>query len=128
MRRSICSLLSQDPTMDVICETANGEEAVQKAEELQPDIVLLDISLPGISGIEAGRVIREVSPGSKIIFLSQHDSLHIVAEAMKAGGRGYITKGSAGTELVTAIRSVRDGFPFVSKDIVDQGWVLAPEG
>jgi DNA-binding NarL/FixJ family response regulator len=126
VRRSICSLLSQDPTLEVICETAHGEGAVQKAEELQPDLVLLDISLPGINGIEAGRLIRKVSPQSQIIFLSQHDSLQMVKEAMKVGGRGYVTKDSAAQELLTAIRNVREGSPFVSKQIVDQGWV--PEG
>ena len=81
VRRVICSLLSSDSSLDVVCQSADGEGAVEKAEELQPDLVLLDISLPGISGIEAGRRIRRVSPDSYIIFLSQHDSLQMVKDA-----------------------------------------------
>ena len=122
VRRTICELLSRDPTLDVVCQTASGEEAVQKAQELQPDLVLMDISLPGMSGIEAARQVRSVSPKSYIIFLSQHDSLQMANEAMKAGGHGYITKIDAASELLAAIRSVREGNRFVSQRIRSQGW------
>jgi DNA-binding NarL/FixJ family response regulator len=122
MRKAICDLLSHDPTLDVICQTASGEEAVSKAGELQPDLVLLDIGLPGISGIEAARQIRKVSPKSHIIFLSQHDSLQMVNEALEFGGHGYVAKVDAGLELLSAIRAVREGTRFVSLRIRDQGW------
>jgi DNA-binding NarL/FixJ family response regulator len=122
VRRVICSLLSSDPTLDVVCQTADGEGAVEKAEELQPDLVLLDISLPGISGIEAGRRIRRVSPDSYIIFLSQHDSLQMVKDALRVGGHGYVTKMDAGAELLKAIRTVSEGKRFVSQRILSQGW------
>ena len=122
VRRVICSLLSSDPALDVVCQTADGEGAVKKAEELQPDLVLLDISLPGISGIEAGRRIRRVSPDSYIIFLSQHDSLQMVEDALRVGGLGYVTKMDAGAELLKAIRTVSEGKRFVSQRIVSQGW------
>ena len=122
VRRVVCSLLSSDPTLNVICEAVSGEQAVQKAEELQPDLVLLDISLPGISGIEAGRRIRKVSPKSQIIFLSQHDSMEMVKDALQVGGHGYVAKIDAGHELLKAIHSVRDGKQFVSHRIVAQGW------
>jgi two-component system NarL family response regulator len=122
VRRVICSLLSSDPALDVVCQTADGEGAVEKAEELQPDLVLLDISLPGISGIEAGRRIRRVSPDSYIIFLSQHDSLQMVEDALRVGGHGYVTKMDAGAELLKAIRTVSEGNRFVSQRIVSQGW------
>jgi DNA-binding NarL/FixJ family response regulator len=125
LRRTICLLLSKEPGLEVICETASGEDAIEKAEELQPDIVLLDISLPGISGIEAASRILSVSPNSRIIFLSQHSSLHVVQEALKVGGHGYVTKSDAGLELVEAIRVVSDGGCFVSKLIRKQGW---PQG
>ena len=92
VRRSLCSLLSQEPTLDVICQTAGGEDAVIKAQELQPDIILLDINLPGISGIEAAYQIRTVSPNSRIIFLSQHDTVHIANEALKTGGTATLQK------------------------------------
>jgi DNA-binding NarL/FixJ family response regulator len=122
VRRVICSLLSSDPTLDVVCQTADGEEAVKKAEELGPDLVLLDISLPGISGIEAARRIRRVSPDSYIIFLSQHDSLQMVKDALRVGGHGYVTKMDAGAELLKAIRMVTEGKSFVSQRIVSQDW------
>jgi two-component system, NarL family, invasion response regulator UvrY len=122
VRRVICSLVSSDPALDVICQSADGEGAVKKAEELQPDLVLLDISLPGISGIEAGRRIRKVSPDSYIIFLSQHDSLQMVEDALRVGADGYVTKMDAGAELLKAIRTVSEGKRFVSQRIVSQGW------
>ncbi|HEX3352660.1 MAG TPA: response regulator transcription factor [Terriglobales bacterium] len=125
VRRAICSLLSSDPVLNVICQTADGEQAVQKAEEFQPDLVLMDISLPGISGIEAARRIRRVSPKTQIIFLSQHDSLQMVHDAMNVGGHGYVAKIDAGAELLKAIRAVREGKQFVSQRIVSQGWTTA---
>src|ERR1700722_13074213 len=123
VRRTICGILSRDPTLDVICQPADGEEAVKKAEELRPDLVLLDIGLPTMSGIEAARLICKVSPQSHIIFLSQHDSLQMAIEAMKAGGHGYVTKIDAAAELLEAIQSVGEGNHFVSQRIRDQGWV-----
>ena len=122
VRRAICSLLSGDPILNVICETTDGEQAVRKAEELQPDLILLDISLPGISGIEAARRIRRVSARSHIIFLSQHDSLQMVKDALSTGGHGYVAKSDAGLELLDAIRAVREGKRFVSQRITSQGW------
>lgn len=122
VRRTICSLLSSDPVLEVVCQTADGEQAVLKAEELQPDLVLLDISLPGISGIEAARRIRGVSPNSRIIFLSQHDSLQMVQDAVRVGGHGYVTKMDAASDLLRAIRTVREGKRFVSQRIVSPGW------
>ena len=86
VRRVVCVLLSKEPTLDVICQTASGEDAVKKAAELHPDLVILDIGLPGISGIEAARQILQVSPTSRIIFLSQHDSIQMAREASRAGG------------------------------------------
>ena len=124
VRRAVCALLSGDPILNIVCETADGEQAVQKAEELQPDLILLDISLPGISGIEAARRIRRVSPKSGLIFLSQHDSLQMVKDALNVGGHGYVAKIDAGQELLKAIRSVREGKQFVSQRIMSQGWKM----
>jgi DNA-binding NarL/FixJ family response regulator len=122
VRDMICSLLSQELTLNAVFQAANGEEAVKKADLLQPDLVLLDIGLQGITGLEAARQIPKVSPQTKIIFLSQHDSLHMANEALKIGGHGYVSKMDAGVELLKAIQSVREGTRFVSQRIRDQGW------
>ena len=123
VRRSICSLLAGDSTLDVICETADGDEAIAKAQELRPDVVLLDIRLHGTSGIEAARQIRRVAPESRIIFLSQFDSIHIAREAMQTGAHGYIVKSDAGQDLLRGIQAVRRGKAFVSQRLIDKGWV-----
>jgi DNA-binding NarL/FixJ family response regulator len=117
VRLSVSSILSQESTLDVICQSTDGEDAVIKAHELQPDVILLDISLPGISGIEAARQIGKVSPNSRILFLSQHDTVHMANEALKAGGYGYVTKGEAALELLNAVRTVSRGNRFVSSRI-----------
>jgi DNA-binding NarL/FixJ family response regulator len=123
VRRTICGLLSRDSGIDVICQTASGEDAVTKAVELQPDLVTMDIGLQGITGIEAARQISQLVPNCKIVFLSQHDSLQMVNEAMNVCGHGYVAKLDAPAELLKAIQSVREGTRFVSQRIRDQGWV-----
>jgi DNA-binding NarL/FixJ family response regulator len=125
VRRGICSVLSGDPTLDVVCETADGNEAIAKAEELLPDVVLLDIRLQGISGIEAARQIRRVSPESRIIFVSQFDSLQIAREAMQTGAHGYVVKSDAGQDLLRGIQAVRRGEAFVSQRLLAKGWAKA---
>ena len=100
VRRIICSLLSGDAMLDVVCETSDGDEAIAKAQEPLPDIVLLDIRLHGISGIEAARQIRRVAPESIIVFLSQFDSIQIAKEAMQTGAQGHIVKSDAGHDLL----------------------------
>jgi len=126
VRRVICALLSQESSLEVICQAATGEDAVKKAKELRPDLIILDIGLPGISGIDAARQIRQVSPTSKIIFLSQHDSIQMAREASKVGGRGYVSKIDASTELLTAVRSLEEGQFFVSQQVRRQGWTAEP--
>ena len=121
-RRGLRSVLAGDPELEVMCEAASGEEAVQKAQELRPDIILLDISLPGRSGIQAAATIRAVSPESRIIFVSQHDSAQIAKEALGVGGYGYVVKSDAGHDLLAAIKAARDGRTFVSRTLVARGW------
>lgn len=105
-RKFICSTLEQRGDLQVICEVSDGLEAVHKAEELKPDLILLDIGLPTLNGIEAARKIRELTPNSKIIFLSQESSPDVVNEALSLGARGYIVKTHAGSELLAAIEAV----------------------
>ena len=113
-RKFICSTLGKRPELQIIAEVADGLEAVQKAQELQPDLVSLDIGLPTLNGIEAARRIREVSPTSKILFLSADRSRDIAEEALRTGASGYVVKSDAGSELLPAIEAVLQGKRFVS--------------
>src|SRR6266436_2651248 len=91
-RRFICSTLATNPDLQVICEVADGLEAVEKAEELKPNLILLDIGLPSLNGIDAARQIRRCAPKSKIIFLTQESSADVVQEALSLGALGYVSK------------------------------------
>jgi CheY-like chemotaxis protein len=113
-RRFVCSKLEQRPELRVICEVTDGLEAVQKAEELRPDVILLDVSLPTLNGFQAARRIRNLAPESKIIFSSQDISPNIIQEALMLGAWGYIYKSRAGTHLLQAFDAVLSGKKFVS--------------
>ena len=113
-RRFICSTLRRRPELQIVGETSDGLEAVQKAEELQPDLVVLDIGLPSLNGIEAARRIRKLSPESKILFTSQESSADVVQEALALGALGYVVKAHAGSDLLPAVGAVLEGRQFVS--------------
>jgi DNA-binding NarL/FixJ family response regulator len=114
-RRFICSALGKRQELQVICEGADGQEAVQKAGELRPDLILLDIGLPTLTGIEAARKIRKLAPKSKIIFVSQESSPDVVQEALNVGARGYVFKTRAASDLLAAVEAVLEGRHFVSR-------------
>jgi len=100
--------------LQVIGEVSDGLEAVQKAVELQPDFILLDIGLPSLDGIEAARQIRKLVPKSKIIFLTIESSADVLQKALSLGARGYVVKEMAESELLTAVEAVLLGKTFVS--------------
>jgi DNA-binding NarL/FixJ family response regulator len=112
-RRFIRSQLQPRLDLEVIAEASDGLEAVHVAEQLQPDLILLDIGLPKLNGIEAARRIRKLSPESKIVFLSQQSSADVIEEALNSGGTGYVVKTNAGSELLDAIDAIRTGGEFV---------------
>ena len=114
-RRLIRLALEQTAEFEVIAEVSDGLEAVQEAKEQQPDLILLDIGLPKLNGFEAGRRIREVSPNSKILFLSQESSPDVVREALSLGALGYVLKSRAQSDLLPAIEAVLRGEHFVSR-------------
>jgi len=118
VRRGVCHLLESHPESCLVRVAGDGLEAVRQAEAEKPDIILLDVSLPGLSGIEAARQIRRVAPDSKILFLSQHDSWAGVREALNAGGTGYVVKSDAPRDLITAIQKVCQGKKFISSTLV----------
>lgn len=103
--------------LQIIGECSDGDEAVQKAEELKPDLILLDISLPTLNGIRAARRIREVSPRSNILFVSENRSPDIVEEALNTGAGGYVVKSDAASELLPAIKAVLEGKRFISASL-----------
>jgi DNA-binding NarL/FixJ family response regulator len=115
--RFICAMLRKGPELQVIGEVSDGLEAVRKAEELQPDLILLDIGLPTLNGIEAARRIRKLSPESKILFVSQEASADAVQEALSLGAAGYVSKAQAGSELLAAVEAVLQGNQFVSSGL-----------
>jgi len=112
-RRFIYSTLEKVPELQVVDFASDGLAAVQKAAELQPDLILLDIGLPKLTGIEAARRIRKLSPESKILFVSQESSADIVREALGTGASGYVVKTDAGRELLEAVSAVLRGELFV---------------
>jgi DNA-binding NarL/FixJ family response regulator len=116
-RRFICSILEKDSELKVICEASDGLEAVQKAEELKPDLIVLDIGLPSLNGIEAARRIREIAPATKILFLSQEPSADVVRGAFSLGALGYVVKAHAGSALLPAVDAVLRGRQFVSSGV-----------
>jgi CheY-like chemotaxis protein len=113
--------------LEVVCELSDGLAAVQKAEELSPDLILLDIGLPELNGIEAARQIRKLVPKAKILFLSQESSADIVKEVLKLGARGYVVKTQAGSELLAAVEAVLHDKQFVSKGLVGQKFTDAAD-
>jgi DNA-binding NarL/FixJ family response regulator len=113
-RRFVRSTLLNCPAFEVLLEVTDGSQAVQKAAQLHPDLILLDIGLPGLNGIEAARRIRNVAPHSKIIFLTENSAEDIAEEAFRIGATGYVVKADAARELLPAMQAVSSGQRFVS--------------
>lgn len=124
-RRFLRVTLAVRDHLQIIAEVADGPEAIQKAEELQPDLILLDIGLPTLNGIEAARRIREVSPNSKILFVSENRSQDVAREALSTGARGYVGKSDAAGELLQAIKTVLEGKRFISATLASHFLVAA---
>ena len=120
-RRLICSILGKSPDLQIICEVSDGLEAVQKAEELKPDLILLDIGLPVLNGLQAAREIRKLAPESKIIFVSQESSPDFVQEALSLGAQGYVAKAKLASDLLVAVEAVLEGRRFVSSGLIAGG-------
>jgi len=126
-RSFICSTLRKRPEFQILDEVTDGLEAVQKAEELQPDLIMLDIGLPSLNGIDAARRIRKLFPQGKIVFVSQESSADVVKEALALGALGYVVKAHAGSELLPAVETVLQGRQFVSSGISGHSFVPVPD-
>jgi len=115
-RRFVSSvILPKKPGWHIVCEASDGEEAIKKAEEFRPDMILLDIGLPKLNGIDAARQISKIAPESKILFLSAFDSQEVVEEALNTGASGYVVKLDAASELLEAMEAAFHGKQFVSR-------------
>ena len=117
MRRGLRLLLEGQPDFSVVAEAADGAEAVKQAETAHPDVIVMDVAMPNLSGIEAAQRIAAQTPQTAIIILSMHSDEGYVLRALKAGARGYLLKDAAEGDLIEAIRAVSQGKTFFSSEI-----------
>jgi DNA-binding NarL/FixJ family response regulator len=117
VRQGLKLILSSRPDLEVVGEAANGREVLELAEKLKPDVILMDVAMPELNGIEATRRLNQISPRTKVLALSMHKEAVYVREILKAGARGYILKDAIDTELVNAIQSVARGDGYISPAI-----------
>jgi len=120
-RRFVNTLLTVTPEWQIHGEAASGAEALTRAQELQPDLVLLDINLPDINGIEVARQLQVIIPNARIVFLTSESSSHLANAALSTGALGYLLKSQIVDELLPALESVFSGKRFISKGIMLQG-------
>jgi DNA-binding NarL/FixJ family response regulator len=114
--RRFLTILLEESSMEVVGEAGNGNEAVLLCEQLRPDIVVLDISMPVLNGIEAAREIAKRSPATKIVFLTSHTSEEFAGEALRVGGLGFVYKDHATQDLLEAIDAVLQGKTYISDE------------
>ena len=113
MRDGIRALVGLHEDIEIVGEAATGQEAIAKAQELMPDVIIMDIAMPGLDGLEATRRILKANPKAKVLVLSQYDDKEYIISAIKAGSTGYVPKRALGSELVSAIRAVYHGGSFL---------------
>ena len=125
-RHFICSTIGERPGLQIVGEVEDGLEAVQTAEKLRPDLIVLDIGLPSLNGIEVARRIRKLSEDSKVLFVSQESSADVVQAALGTGAHGYVVKTDAGRELLEGVNAVLRGQQFVGRRFSGYEFVGAP--
>ena len=123
LREGIISLLQKAPDIEVVGEAGNGEEAVTKVEQLAPDVVLMDITMPGLNGLEATQQIKQKNPGVKVLILTMHETDQYLSGMLRAEASGYVVKTATASELISAIRAVHQGdvylYPSVARMLVE---------
>jgi DNA-binding NarL/FixJ family response regulator len=112
VRRGVSSILQSHDGVQVCGEATNGREAIEKARELKPDLVILDVTMPVLGGLEAAVQILKILPSVPILFFSMHESRQLMEEAQRIGARGYVTKGDAGENLLDAVQALSKGKTF----------------
>lgn len=116
----LLEVLESEKDFNIIGFASNGEDAVKKAAELEPDIILMDVSMPRMNGFEASNSIRSVSPNSRIVFVSEHRGPELIQTAFDVGGSGYVLKSDINIDLIPGMRAVLEGRQFVSGSLT--GW------
>ena len=119
VRRGLRTLIEAQAGWEVCAEASNGREAVEKAEELRPDIAILDLGMPELNGLDAASQILKESPQTEVLILTMHQSEKVVAEVLKAGARGFVLKSDADQNLVAAIDALLQHKPFLSSNVTD---------
>jgi DNA-binding NarL/FixJ family response regulator len=117
IRRGVQTILHPFPEWELCGEADNGNDAIRMADELKPEVIIMDVSMPGVNGIEATRVIRKTQPDVKIVLLTLHESTDLVRSAFRAGARGYLLKTDAEQELVRALTVVIAEGAYISPKI-----------
>ena len=114
LREGLRALLASSPGIAVVAEVGDGREALRRSEELKPDVLVMDVSMPGLNGIEAAQLVRARCPQTQVVMLSMHSSSEHVFRALRAGALGYVLKESAATEVIAAVQAVHAGQRFLS--------------
>ena len=117
VRRGVRSILESRDDWEICGEAANGQEAIDKTHQLNPDLIVLDITMPVLNGLDAARNIRKSSPNTVILILSMHISKELIQEAQKIGAKGFVIKGEAGESLIKAVDAVRQNQTFFPSEV-----------
>jgi DNA-binding NarL/FixJ family response regulator len=117
VRRGVVAMLSAHPNWEVCAEAADGRDAVEKAKQLKPDIVILDLGMPNLNGLEAARQISRLNPSHRILILTITDTEQVVSEVLKAGAKGYLLKTDAARDLVTAVETLQHGSTYFNSRV-----------
>lgn len=120
VRAGLRMILAAEPDMSIVGETADGESALRMTEETHPDVVVMDISMPGMSGLDGVRRVKESVPDTQVVVLTMHEDQRYFFQALEAGASGYVIKGATPVELLTAIRAVRKGEAYFCPSLAKQ--------
>jgi DNA-binding NarL/FixJ family response regulator len=127
LREGLRALLAAHPGITVVADVGDGREALRRAEELKPDVLVMDVSMPGLNGIEAAHIIRARCPQTQVVMLSMHSSTEHVFRALRAGALGYVLKESAGKEVFAAVHAVHAGQRYLSPALRDAAAAAAQD-